>query len=48
MIAYYRAVRKAACRVAAAMNHSVEAMKEGRVEHAPQMTDRMLGAVEEA
>ena len=47
MLAYYRAVRRAACRVAGAMVRSVEALHQGRVEHEPQLTDRMLGAVEE-
>lgn len=46
MIAYYQVVRSAARRIAEAIDHSVEALVEGRVEHEPAMTDRMLAAIE--
>lgn len=48
MIAYYHAVREAARHIASAIDHSVSALREGRVEHEPAMTDRMLGAIEES
>ena len=48
MITYYRAVRQVARRIASATDHAVEALSEGRVEHEPAMTDRMLGAIEES
>lgn len=48
MISYYHAVREAATCIANAINHSVRALKDGRVEHEPAMTDRMLGAIEES
>jgi hypothetical protein len=48
MLAYYHAVREAARRIGAAIDGSVRALSEGRVEHEPAMTDRMLGAVEES
>jgi hypothetical protein len=47
MIRYYRAVRGTACRIAEAMERSVQALQSGRVEHEPALTDRMLGAVED-
>lgn len=48
MLAYLKAVRKVATRIAGAVNHSVEALREKRVEQEPAMTDRMLGAIEES
>ena len=48
MNAYHYAVRKAAKRIADAIDHSVDALRQGRVEHEPAMTDRMLGAIEES
>src|SRR5438309_11786536 len=48
MIAYYQAVRGAAKRIADAINHTVEAIGEGRIEQEPAVTDRMLGAIEES
>ena len=48
MIAYYHAVRGAAQQIAGAIDHSIEALREGRVEQEPAMTDRMLGAIEES
>jgi hypothetical protein len=48
MIAYYHAVRDVASHIAGAINHSVEALHEGRVEQEPAMTDRMLGAIEQS
>ena len=48
MIAYYQAVRGAAKRIADAMNHTVKAIGEGRIEQEPAVTDRMLGAIEES
>lgn len=48
MLAYYHAVRKAARRIGSATDSAVRALREGRVEHEPAMTDRMLGAIEES
>ncbi len=48
MLYYSRAVRKAAARIAAASDRSVGALKAGRVEQEPAMTDRLLGAIEES
>jgi hypothetical protein len=48
MLAYYQAVRGAATRIAGAINHATEAFRQGRIEHEPAMTDRMLGAIEES
>jgi hypothetical protein len=48
MIAYYHAVRAAATQIGDAIDHSVDALQQGRVEHEPAMTDRMLGAIEES
>lgn len=48
MIAYYHAVREAARHIAGAIDHSVAALRDGRVEQEPAMTDRMLGAIEES
>ena len=48
MLTYYQAVRGAATRIADAIDHSVEALREKRVEHEPAMTERMLGAIEES
>lgn len=46
MIAYRHAVREAARRIAEAIDDSVDALNEGRIEQEPAMTDRMLGAIE--
>ena len=46
MIPYYHAVRTAATHIANAIDHSIDALREYRVEHEPAMTDRMLGAIE--
>jgi hypothetical protein len=48
MIAYYHAVREAARRIAGATDRTVVMLRQGRVEQEPAMTDRMLGAIEEA
>jgi hypothetical protein len=48
MLAYYQAVRGVATRIADAINHTTEALRQGRIEHEPAMTDRMLGAIEES
>lgn len=48
MLIRYRVVRKAAATIAAASDSAVEALREGRVEQEPAMTDRMLGAIEQA
>jgi hypothetical protein len=48
MITNYHAVRDAAQHIAGAIDRSVVALREGRVEHEPAMTDRMLGAIEES
>ena len=41
-------VREAAARVGKAVEDSLEALREGRVEQEPAFTDRMLGAIEAA
>jgi hypothetical protein len=48
MISYYRTVREVAKRIGSAIDHSVDALAEGRVQQEPAMTDRMLGAIEES
>ena len=48
MIAYYQAVRETARRIAAAADHTVEALRYGEVEQEPAMTDRMIGAIAES
>ena len=48
MITHYHAVREAAQHIAGAIDRSVDALREGRVEQEPAMTDRMLGAIEES
>jgi len=48
MIRHYHAVREAAKHIAGAINRSVEALRDGRVEQEPAMTDRMLGKIEES
>ena len=48
MIRHYHAIREAAQHIAGAINRSVDAIRDGRVEQEPAMTDRMLGKVEEA
>ncbi len=48
MISYYRTVREVAAHIGSAIDHSVEALAEGRVQQEPAMTDRMLGAIEES
>ena len=48
MLTYYRAIREVADRIASAVNHSVETLRDGRIEQEPAMTDRMLGGIEES
>lgn len=48
MITYPHVVRHAAQRIAGAIDRSVGALREGRVEQEPALTDRMLGAIEES
>lgn len=48
MFTYYQAVRGAAQQIANAINHTVDALRERRVEQEPAITDRMLGAIEES
>jgi hypothetical protein len=48
MIKGYHAVREAAQHIAGAIDGAVDALREGRVEHEPAMTDRMLGAIEQS
>lgn len=48
MLTYYRTVREVSNQIAQAIDRSVAALKEGRVEHEPAMTDRMLGAIEQS
>ena len=45
MLAYRHAVRAVGTRIADAINGAVSDLREGRVEHEPAMTDRMLGAI---
>lgn len=46
MLAYYHAVREAANRVAGVAHEVILALREGRVEQEPALTDRMLGGIE--
>jgi hypothetical protein len=48
MFTYRQAVRGVARHIADAIDQSVVALREGRVEHEPAMTDRMLGAIEQS
>jgi hypothetical protein len=48
MLTYYHAVRDVASQISSAINHSVRALQQGRVEQEPAMTDRMLGAIEQS
>ncbi|MEQ1795095.1 MAG: hypothetical protein ABL970_13005 [Nitrospira sp.] len=48
MITYYHAIRDVARHIADAIDYSVEALREGRVEQEPAMTDRMLGSIEQS
>ena len=48
MIQGYRAIREAAGHAADAAERVTEAIRDGRLEQEPAITDRMLGAVEEA
>ena len=48
MIPYYRAVRRVSRQIAQAVQHTVEALRDTRVEHEPAFTDRMLGGIEES
>jgi len=48
MLTYRHAVRETAGVIAGAIDRSVKALYEKRVEQEPAMTDRMLGAIEES
>ncbi len=48
MIQNYRIIRDAARAISVAGDRAVESLIEGRVEHEPAFTDRMLGRIEEA
>lgn len=48
MLSHYGAVRAASEQIAKAVESTVGAIREGRVEQEPAMTDRMLGAIEES
>ena len=48
MITDYHAIREVAQHIAGAIDRSVDALREKRVEQEPAMTDRMLGAIEES
>jgi hypothetical protein len=48
LITGYHAIRGAARHIAGAIDRSVAALQEGRIEQEPAMTDRMLGAIEES
>ncbi|MEQ9567625.1 MAG: hypothetical protein RLN85_17770, partial [Pseudomonadales bacterium] len=47
VLRHRRAVRAVARRIDSAINLSLNALREGRVEQEPAMTDRMLGAIEQ-
>jgi hypothetical protein len=47
-IRHYAIIREAAAHIAGAAGGTVEALVEGRVEHEPAFTDRMLGRIEAA
>lgn len=48
MIRRFGIVREAAAQIADAADRSLDALREGRVEQEPALTDRMLGAIEES
>ena len=48
MIRSFRIVREAAAHIAGAAERALDALREGRVEQEPALTDRMLGAIEES
>lgn len=47
MLRYYGIIRESGRKVAEAINHTVQAYEEGRIEQEPAFTDRMLGGIEE-
>jgi len=47
VLKYRRAVRAVASKIDEAIDISVDALRQGRVEHEPAMTDRMLGGIEQ-
>lgn len=47
MLGHHHVVREVADEIAGAIRRAVEALREGRVEQEPAMTDRMIGAIEE-
>lgn len=48
MLPHYRAVREAGRLIGGAADRAVEALRQGRVEQEPAMTDRLLGGIEES
>jgi hypothetical protein len=48
MLSHYGAVREASKQIASAVESTVGAIRERRVEQEPAITDRMLGAIEES
>lgn len=48
MLWHYGIVRETAKRIAKAIDHTVGAFREGRIEQEPAFTDRMLGSIEES
>lgn len=48
MLDRYRIVRRTARRIAGAAETAIEAYREGRIKDEPRITDRMLGAIEQA
>lgn len=48
MLSHYRAVQQVARKIGSAVDASVDALKERRVEQEPAFTDRMLGRIEGA
>ena len=47
MLIYRHVVREVASLIAGAVGRSIESLQEGSIEQEPQMTDRMLGRIEE-
>jgi len=48
MLNHYRAIKEITSRIGSAVDSTVGALQEGRVEHEPAFTDRMLGSIEES
>ena len=48
MLRYYGIIRASAKRLSEAIDHTVEAFHQGRIQQEPAFTDRMLGSIEES